>query len=67
MLADFSVVYGTAVGFTKRFAEDSSKYVAICGLIIGIGEVLCESPLPHTLSIIIYSTILLYIANRYID
>ncbi|OQR74018.1 UNC93 protein MFSD11-like [Tropilaelaps mercedesae] len=33
--------FGTAIGFTKKFGEDSAKFVPISGLLIGIGEVLC--------------------------
>ncbi|GIZ02009.1 UNC93-like protein MFSD11 [Caerostris extrusa] len=37
-LSFFSGVYGTCIGFTKRFGSDAAKYVGISGICIGAGE-----------------------------
>ncbi|PRD21874.1 UNVERIFIED_CONTAM: UNC93-like protein MFSD11 [Trichonephila clavipes] len=38
-LSFFSGVYGTGIGFTKRFGSDAVKYVGISGICIGAGEI----------------------------
>ncbi|XP_077526950.1 UNC93-like protein MFSD11 isoform X3 [Haemaphysalis longicornis] len=38
-LSFFSGVYGSCLGFTKRFGSDSSKFLGINGLLIGAGEI----------------------------
>ncbi|XP_074647181.1 UNC93-like protein MFSD11 isoform X2 [Tubulanus polymorphus] len=36
----FSGVYGTCVGHSKRFGTDAKGLIGICGIFIGIGEIL---------------------------
>uniref|UniRef100_A0A2R5LAG9 UNC93-like protein MFSD11 n=1 Tax=Ornithodoros turicata TaxID=34597 RepID=A0A2R5LAG9_9ACAR len=38
-LSFFSGVYGACLGFTKSFGSDSSKFLGINGLLIGLGEI----------------------------
>lgn len=39
-LSFFSGVYGTCLAGTKRFGEDSKKYMGISGMLIGCGEII---------------------------
>lgn len=39
-LSFFSGVYGTCLGYTKAFGNDSNKYAPISGMLIGCGEIL---------------------------
>ncbi|XP_074649498.1 UNC93-like protein MFSD11 isoform X2 [Tubulanus polymorphus] len=39
-LTFFSGVYGTSVGHSKRFGTDAKGLIGICGIFIGVGEIL---------------------------
>ncbi len=39
-LTFFSGVYGTSVGHTHAFGSDAKSYLALCGIFIGLGEIL---------------------------
>ncbi|RWS30849.1 UNC93-like protein MFSD11-like protein [Leptotrombidium deliense] len=39
-LAFFSVVYGTAIGYTLDLAPDPKRFIGISGMLIGAGEIL---------------------------
>ena len=36
----FSGVYGTAVGNTNQFGKEAKSYIGLCGIFIGVGEIL---------------------------
>ncbi len=39
-LTFFSGVYGTSVGHTHAFGSNAKSYLALCGIFIGLGEIL---------------------------
>ena len=41
-LTFFSGVYGTSVGHTQVFGTDAKSYLALCGIFIGVGEIIGE-------------------------
>ena len=41
-LTFFSGVYGTAVGHTHAFGHNAKSYLALCGIFVGVGEMIGE-------------------------